>query len=214
MPLEYVLFDLDDTIYPRNTPIMPAIGEKIKTFLIETLKLTYEEATERRAYYNQVYGTVLRGLLQEETVDIQAYLEQIHDIPVQDYLSPNPRLQQILPAISLKKYIFTNSYRKHAENVLRVLDIEPFFDGIFDIRSVNYVSKPAKHPYTTIVGLLETRPQTCIYIDDQARNLREAKRMGMRTILVDAEPNQWVDITVKNAVDACRAIIRLIDETG
>lgn len=214
MTLQYVLFDLDDTIYPRNTPIMPAIGEQIKTFLIDTLGLTYEEATERRAYYNQVYGTVLRGLLQEETVDIQAYLEHVHNIPVEQFLSPNPQLKQILPAIPLKKYIFTNSYRKHAENVLRALDIEQYFEGIFDIRSVNYVSKPAKHPYTTVVGLLDTVPEACIYIDDHTRNLREAKRMGMVTVLVDAHPNQWVDIAVKNIVEACQAIIKLTQKSA
>jgi len=211
MSLKYILFDLDDTPYPKNTPVMPAIGERIKTYLMKTLELTYEEATARRAHYNFQYGTVLRGLLQEESVDIEEYLDFIHDIPVSEYLEPNPELAHCLSKLPLHKYIFTNSYRKHAENVMNVLGVADYFEGIFDIRSVNFVSKPALHPYTTVVHRLETTPKTCVYVDDQARNLREPKLLGMTTVLVDSEPNQWVDISVKNIVDACHAIRYLID---
>ncbi len=211
MTLRYALFDLDDTLYPRNTPIMPLIGERIKTYLIETLGLTYEDATERRAYFNYTYGTVLRGLLQEESVDIDDYLEFVHDIPVADYIQPNPKLAACLETLPMEEYIFTNSYRKHAENVLRALGIAEYFKDIFDIRSVNYVSKPALHPYTTVVHRLHTTPETCVYIDDQSRNLKQPKLMGMTTILVDAKPNQWVDISVKNVLDACQSLHYLLD---
>lgn len=212
MPLEFVLFDLDDTIYPKETPIMSAIGERIKVFLMDILNLTYEEATDKRAYYNYRYGTVLRGLLQEETVDVEIYLEFVHDIPVADFLIPNPPLGQALARLSLKKYIFTNSYRKHAENVMNALGVAEYFDGIFDIQTVNYVSKPAKHSYTTVLHLLDTTPEKCIYIDDKTVNLKEPNLMGMKTILVDAEPNQYVTVTVDNAVEACYAVEQLVEQ--
>lgn len=211
MPLQHALFDLDDTLYPRNTPVMPAIGERIKTYLMETLGLTYQEATERRAYFNYTYGTVLRGLLQEEAVDIDHYLDFVHDISVADYIQPNPDLAKCLKSLPMRKYIFTNSYRKHAENVLAALGVSEYFEEIFDIRTVNFVSKPALHPYTTVVHRLNTTPQTCVYIDDQARNLKQPKLLGMTTVLVDAEPNQWVDISVKNVVDACYSLHYLVD---
>ncbi len=211
MSLQYALFDLDDTLYPRNTPVMPTIGERIKTYLMETLGLTYEEATERRAYFNYTYGTVLRGLLQEEAVDIDSYLEFVHDIPVEAFIRPNPELDACLSKLQLKKYIFTNSYRKHAENVLRVLGIAHHFEDIFDIRTVNYVSKPALHPYTTVMHHLHAKPEECVYIDDQSRNLKQPKLLGMTTLLVDAEPNKYVDISVKNIVDACHSLRYLVD---
>lgn len=209
MPLEHALFDLDDTLYPRHTPIMPAIGEQIKIFLMRHLNLNYEEATQKRAYYNAVYGTVIRGLLQEEAVDIDDYLNFVHNIPVAQFLDPNPELAQLLAQIPLRKFIFTNSYRKHAENVMAALKVGSYFEDVFDIQSVNYVSKPAKHPYTTVVHFLNTTPETCIYIDDQVRNLKEPKLMGMKTILVDAQPNRWVDVAVDDIIEACRAVKRL-----
>lgn len=211
MALQYALFDLDDTLYPRNTPVMPAIGERIKLFMMDTLGLTYEEATERRAYFNYTYGTVLRGLLQEEAVDIQNYLDFVHDIPVDEYIQPNSELDECLSRLQMKKYIFTNSYRKHAENVLRVLGISHHFEDIFDIRTVNYVSKPALHPYTIVMHKLHATPEECVYIDDQTRNLKQPKLLGMTTLLVDAEPNEYVDISVKNIVDACHSLCYLVD---
>ncbi len=213
MTLEYVLFDLDETLYPRTSAVMPAIGERIKVFMMEVMGLTYEEATERRAHYNYTYGTVLRGLLQEESVDIDAYLDFIHDIPVHQYIEPAPNLAHCLKNLRMKRYIFTNSYTKHAENVLDALGLNNCFEGIFDIRSVNFVSKPALHPYSTVINHLQADPVTCVYVDDQARNLKQPKMLGMTTVLVDAEPNQWVDISVKNAVDACYAIQYLMDDS-
>lgn len=211
MTLEFVLFDLDDTLYPRETPIMPAIGEQIKVFLMNTLNLTYDEATDKRAYYNYRYGTVLRGLLQEETVDVEEYLGHVHDIPVVDFLKPNPELNEALAKISLRKFIFTNSYRKHAENVMNVLGISDQFEAIFDIQTVNFVSKPAKYSYTTVLHLLDTAAENCVYIDDKVVNLKEPNELGMKTILVDAEPNQYVDIAVDDVIEACSAINHLVE---
>lgn len=214
MTLQYVLFDLDDTLYPKDTPIMPAIGECIKTFLMDTLDLTYEGASQKRDHYNETYGTVLRGLLQEETVDIEAYLEFVHDIPVEEYLDPNPDLGRMLAAIPLRKFIFTNSYRKHAENVMTTLGVSEYFEDIFDIQSVDYVSKPARHPYITVVKMLDTVPEACVYIDDRSRNLREPKKLGMRTIVIDDEPNKWVDVRLDNVLEAGGVINRFLAEEG
>lgn len=212
MTLKYILFDLDDTLYPRNTPIMPAIGERIKEFMMQHLGLSYEEASRRRGYYNYVYGTVIRGLLQEEAVDIDEYLSYVHDIPVGEYLLPNPELNRALARIPLRKYIFTNSYRKHAQNVMHTLGVTAHFEAIFDIQTVNFVSKPARHPYITVLNLLEAEANECVYIDDQARNLKEAKLLGMRTVLIDAEPNEWVDVTLPNIVMIDRTIRQFMGE--
>ena len=213
MSLKYALFDLDDTLYPRNA-VMPAIGENIKHFLMRTLDLSYQDASQKRLYYNETYGTVLRGLLQEESVNIEEYLEYVHNVPVTELLQPNQMLDSVLANIPLKKYIFTNSYHTHAENVMAVLGVRHHFDGIFDIKSVDYVSKPARHAYVTVVETLDTTPGACIYIDDKSVNLREPKKMGMRTILVDAEPDEWVDIAIKDILEVDEVIVNFLSESG
>ncbi len=212
MTLQHALFDLDDTLYPRDAPIMPAIGERIKTFFIETLNSTYEEASQKRDHYNETYGSALRGLLQEETVDIESYLSFVHDIPVSKFLQPNSELAEMLAHIPLRKFIFTNSYHKHAENVMAALGVEAYFEEIFDICSVDYVSKPARHPYAVVVEMLKTDPHTCVYIDDKTRNLREPKMMGMKTIVIDDEPNEWVDVKADSILEVGKIIQQFLFE--
>jgi len=210
MSLQYILFDLDDTLYPRDTPIMYDIGECIKTFMMNTLGITYEEAAQRRDRYNAKYGTVVRGLLQEEAVDVDAYLEFVHDIPVTKYLEPNPQLAKMLAEIPLRKFIFTNSYRTHAHNVMTALGVADQFEGVFDIKSVDYVSKPARYPYSVVINKLNTIPKTCIYIDDKVINLKEPYMLGMRTILIDDEPNEWVDVKLDNILEIGNIVQKML----
>ena len=64
MKLEFALFDLDDTLYPRDR-LMPSIDALLITFLMETLNVDEESALKMQSHYNNTYGTVIRGLLQE-----------------------------------------------------------------------------------------------------------------------------------------------------
>ena len=61
--------------------------------------------------------------------------------------------------------------------------------------------------------MLKTDPQTCIYIDDQTRNLREPKMMGMKTIVIDDEPNEWVDSKVDNILEVGEVIQKFLLES-
>ncbi len=209
MTLEFALFDLDDTLYPRDA-LMPHIDARIEIFLADILQLSKTETTARRHYYNNNYGSVIRGLLQEETVDIDAYLDYVHEVPVAQYLDPNPQLVEVLKTVPLRKFIFTNSYRKHAQNVLSVLEIEDCFEAIFDIESVNFVSKPARQSYATVVQALDTFPEACVFVDDKVVNMKEPKAIGMKTILIDAEPDEYVDIAIKSILDIEPAIRQLL----
>ena len=79
---------------------------------------------------------------------------------------------------------YRTHHRTHAQNVMETLGVSQYFEDIFDIQTVNYVSKPARHSYTTVVHILGTEPEKCVYIDDKVQNLKEPKLMGMKTILI------------------------------
>jgi FMN phosphatase YigB (HAD superfamily) len=64
-----------------------------------------------------------------------------------------------------------------------------------------------------VVSKLQTTPEACVYIDDKAVNLEEPRKMGMRTILIDEEPNEWVDIMVKQVHDVGKAIDQFLSES-
>src|SRR5512139_2544324 len=183
----FLIFDLDETLYPRNAGLMQEIGVRINRYLIENLHLPQEQANElRKRYYNQ-HGTALRGLVVERPdVDPEDYLHFVHDIPLANYLGPNPLLAQMLHALALPKVIFTNATVEHAQNVLNILGIADQFADIVDVRRVGYVSKPNAEAYARLLNILQAHGSECILIEDSARNLLPGKALGMTTILVDS----------------------------
>ena len=44
MPLRYLLFDLDETLYPRDAGVMQRIRRQIRRYIVEVLGYTPEEA--------------------------------------------------------------------------------------------------------------------------------------------------------------------------
>ena len=208
--IKYLVFDLDETLYPRQAGLMQEIGVRILRYLIERLGLPEDRARELKQYYYQQYGTTLRGLIIERPdVDAEDYLHFVHDIQLSDYIGPNPALGDMLRSIPLTKVIFTNSTIEHVQKVLVTLGITDQFSTVIDVRSVDFVSKPDPRAYQRILDLLPARGDECILIEDSARNLRPAKVLGMRTILVDSSDCDEVDycvrdiLGVKDAVEKC-----------
>jgi putative hydrolase of the HAD superfamily len=188
--IEVVLFDVDETLYPREAGLMQAIGRRIQVYMEERLGMPTELATRLRAEYVRQYGTSLRGLQIHHCVDAEDYLAFVHDVPVTDYIAPNPSLQAMLQALHARKVIFTNATAEHALGVTRVLGVDRFFERIVDVRTFGFVCKPNPEVYQKIVDLVQVRPEQCLLVDDNVRNLRPGRELGMLTVLVgDHEPD-------------------------
>lgn len=183
--LRYILFDLDDTLYPRSSGIMTTVSSRIRQFIMNTLALDAGAAEALQKRYYHAYGTTLRGLQTEHGIDPDAYLSYVHDIPLQDYLQPSPELDRLLACIPLNKVVVTNGSAEHARRVLECLGIAHHFQTILDIRSFNYYCKPDPRAYERMLELLQARADECMLIDDSPRNLLPAKKLGMTTVLMD-----------------------------
>src|SRR5512135_297321 len=208
--IKYLIFDLDETLYPRDAGLMQEIGLRINRYLIERLHLSETDAKILRQRYFQQYGTALRGLIVEwPDPDPEDYLEFVHDIQLAKYISPNPALEAMLRSIDLAKVVFTNATLEHAQKVLALLGLSDRFTRIIDIRALDFISKPDRRAYEAVLALLQAKPDECIFVEDSARNLLPAKALGMKTILVDSEDCAEVDycvkdiLGVKDAVDDC-----------
>jgi putative hydrolase of the HAD superfamily len=203
----FLIFDLDETLYPRQTGLMLEIGVRINRYLVENLHLPPDQANElRKRYYNQ-HGTALRGLVVERPdVDPEDYLHFVHDLPLTDYIGPNPALAEMLRSIPLTKVIFTNATVEHAQHVLNILGAADQFTDIIDVRRVEYVSKPNAEAYERLLKILQARGDECILIEDAARNLLPGKGLGMTTILVDSDDCAEVDYCVPDIL-AVKAVI-------
>src|SRR5512139_3022175 len=152
----FLIFDLDETLYPRNAGLMQEIGVRINRYLTETLHLPQDQASELRQRYYLQHGTALRGLVVERPdVNPEDYLQFVHDVRLTDYLGPDPALAEMLRSIPLTKVIFTNATVEHAQKVLNILGIAAEFADIVDVRRVQYVSKPNAEAYGRLLAILQ-----------------------------------------------------------
>ena len=182
--LQCILFDLDNTLYPKSMGIFEMVVERIRNYMEVRMGFEQTRARQLRQEYIQKYGSTLRGLMVHHNLDPKEYLEYVHDVGVEKKLSPNPALAKFLESIPFDKAIFTSGHRPHAERVLRCLGIDRYFPEIFDITFTNYIPKPNPEPYHQILGHLCLDGQKCMMIEDLPANLKPAKELGMTTVLV------------------------------
>ena len=81
------------------------------------------------------------------------------------------------------------------------------------MRAVNFVSKPDPRAYERILDLIGARGDECVLIEDNARNLRPAKALGMTTILVDNSDCAEVDYCVRDILDVKAVAMRRLSES-
>jgi len=193
---QYILFDLDETLYPTESGLMQVIGERIQLFMTQKVGIPADDVPLLRRAYYQKYGTALRGLMLDYNIDPVEFMYFVHDVNPADFFGASPPLDRMLHNLPIKKVIFTNSDVAHSERVLNTLRVRPHFDLIIDARRLNYTTKPDPMAYHQILGILNTPGSSCIMIDDKPRNLIPAKNLGMTTILVGQGASSAVDYSV------------------
>jgi putative hydrolase of the HAD superfamily len=185
MCIETIFFDLDATLYPESNGLWPAIRVKINQYMRDCMELPESEIPQLREYYLVHYGTTLRGLQIHYGIEAEEYLNFVHDLPLEEYLQPDPDLRAMLFSIPRRRLLFTNSDRPHAERVMSILGIEDCFEGMVDVYTMNPYCKPRPEAYRFALQFAGvTDPRTCALLDDSTRNLTTAREMGFFTILV------------------------------
>jgi HAD superfamily hydrolase (TIGR01509 family) len=135
----------------------------------------------------------MRGLQTHFGIDAQDYLDYVHDLPLEDYLDPDPELGSLLNSLPQKCWIFTNADADHARRVLERLTIQDCFAGIIDVLAMDFVCKPDPVAYQRALKTAAVKSVAqCMLFDDTERNLIPARRLGFSTVRVGAQagPNQ------------------------
>jgi len=177
------VFDLDNTLYSPEEDIFSQIDKRMTEFIISKFNVNEEEAFNIQKKYFLEYGTTLSGLMKRENIDPDEFLEFVHDINL-EILKPNIELSKIIKNLPGDKFIFTNGSRKHAENVLKQLEMSEIFDDIFDIKESNFIPKPNINAYLNFIDKTKIEPDVSIMFEDIGRNLEAAKKLGMKTVLI------------------------------
>jgi len=183
--LRFAVFDVDDTLYPPDNGLWDELANRIEQYLVERMGVNPADSDTIRSKYYREHGTTLNGLMYEHPeLDPLEYLAFVHDLPYEELLRPDPELNRMLADLPLRKVIFTNADRAHAENVLRHLGIQDHFEAIVDIVALDFVNKPNRAAYKTLLSTLNSPAEACVLMEDSARNIVTARGMGMTTILI------------------------------
>ena len=177
------VFDLDNTLYSPEEDIFSQIDKRMTEFIISKFNVNEEEAFNIQKKYFLEYGTTLSPLMKRENIDPDEFLEFVHDINL-EILKPNIELSKIIKNLPGDKFIFTNGSKKHAENVLKQLEMSGIFDDIFDIKESNFIPKPNINAYLNFIDKTKIEPDVSIMFEDIGRNLEAAKKLGMKTVLI------------------------------
>lgn len=211
MQWSVLFFDLDDTLYPKTNGLWEAIRLRMTDYLYDPLGFAPDEIQEIRQTYYETYGTTLRGLQTHHTVDADDYLAYVHDLPLEEYIAPDPALIKMLGSLPQSKFIFTNADADHANRVLQMLGIENCFAGIIDVRALDFLCKPDQDAYQLALDLAGgPDPNECVLLDDSIRNLIPAHQAGFTTVLVGSEEKiSEVDYSVEKLIDLPRVLPEL-----
>jgi putative hydrolase of the HAD superfamily len=184
------------------------VVERIRNYMEDRMGYEKNLARELRQEYIRKYGSTLRGLMIHQNIDPEDYLQYVHDVGVEEKLSIDPALGELLKSIPIDKAIFTSGHRPHALKVLRCLGVEQYFPRIFDITFTHYIPKPNPEPYRQILDHLCIDGQHCMMIEDLPPNLQPAKALGMTTVLVGGNPagiregiDGFVDYEIENILE-------------
>lgn len=177
------VFDLDNTLYPRHCDLFAQIDWKMTDYVADLLDMPKDEARKIQKEMYKKYGTTLRGLMVEHSIDPHDFLDKVHDI---DYspVDPNPALGELIAALPGRKHIFTNGDVPHAKRTTDRLGITEHFDKVFDIVASDLVPKPAEAPYVKFLADHGVEPKSAAMFEDMPRNLDVPFKFGMRTVLV------------------------------
>ncbi|MDY6922734.1 MAG: pyrimidine 5'-nucleotidase [Pseudomonadota bacterium] len=177
------VFDMDDTLYPRDQGLMSLVQARINAYVVEAVGLDPASAGVLQRQFLDEHGTTLAGLMANYTIEPEHFLHDVHDVPM-DALEPNPRLREQLLRLPGRRFVFTNGAREYAGRVLDRLGVTDCFDGVFAIEDADLTPKPEPSTYRRMIQRFKFEPRSAAFFEDTPRNLEAAKALGMATILI------------------------------
>ena len=130
--IKNILFDLDGVLYSDLEAVFGQVSKRMTEYISNKLNLDTKKAKELQTNYFHKYNTSLNGLMINHNIEPEDFLKYVHNIDL-SFMSKDTVLRNELKNLNLKKFIFTNGSKEHANNVTTHLGIKDLFDGLFDI---------------------------------------------------------------------------------
>lgn len=184
-PVKTLLIDLDDTTYPTSIGVWPILTERVFRYMRDVVGIPKDEIPEKRDRLFLEHGTTMRGLSIEYGIDVQDYLQYVHEVDLSEVIEPDYQLKAALRSLPQEKWIFTNASRQHANNVLGLLGISDLFMGVIDVLDTEPWCKPHPEAFEIALKLVGgPEPAETLFVDDLETNLDAARALGIQTLRV------------------------------
>ncbi len=203
------IFDLDETLHNSLKYIIPHLRKTMTAYLQTHLNLDEDNANQLRVDYWRRYGLTLTGMMRHHQTDPRHFLYETHQFPdLPHMILREPLLRTMLQRLPGRKIIFSNAPQKYTKAVVRILRIDKLFEEVISLEHMHYRPKPASYGFFRLIAKLRLNPRFCIMVEDQLRNLKTAKRLGMKTVWVSRSKKapSYVDLHVTNVLHLPRHI--------
>ncbi len=192
-----VIFDLDGTLYKRNTTDNPyggIVSREVEVraveFISRTLNIDPNAAKLLREKLVKKYQKrVGFGLQKEFKIDRDKYNKFVWGgIDPNKYVIPNMNLKSMLISITVHKVIFSASPNVWIQGVLSSMGIANLFDCIFDS---TMASKYKISGYIKLLSQFKVKPEEAVHVDDDYNFLKISASIGIRGILVESKDKHY-----------------------
>jgi putative hydrolase of the HAD superfamily len=206
------VFDLDNTLHNAGAHIFPHMNRAMTQYLQDFLNLDEAGANALRERYWLRYGATLQGLIRHHGTDPDHFLRHTHQFPSLHQMVLRQRgLRAALQRLPGRKLVYSNAPAQYIHRVLELLGIADLFEEVFTIEHAGYRPKPDAHGFRRLFRRMRLNPARCIMVEDTLTNLKTAKRLGMKTVLVGALPKRpgCVDLSVRSVLELPQAQRRM-----
>jgi putative hydrolase of the HAD superfamily len=207
------IFDLDNTLHNATPHIFPHINRSMTAYLQRHLGLDEAGANALRQDYWRRYGATLTGLMRHHGTDPHHFLWHTHQFPdLPNMVLREARLRHVLNKLPGRKIVFSNGPQRYARAVLELMRVDDLFDDVLGIEQSNFRPKPELAGFRAVLRKHRLNPVRCVMVEDSLENLHTAKRLGMKTVWVNAGRRMpaAVDVKIKDVLELPRAFRRFV----
>lgn len=205
-PITTLLFDVDDTLYDIGCGFTEnRNGYGAQNFMVKYLdfpdfvsaKLVRDEYFER--YHSTAKALTIaekEGRFPPITDDKRTKSPRFDPQDLAEFFAneldytllggPNVKVAHDLKECKLNIVAFSNGPRKYVKRVLDELGLWGIFNDetLFAVDDVLPYCKPEKEAFDKVFEKLGVIASECVLIEDSMKNIRKAKELGMKTVLV------------------------------
>ena len=182
------LFDLDNTLHDASHAIFGAIDRRMTDYVELALGVARDEADRLRKHYWQRYGATLLGLVRHHGIDPHHFLRETHDFDVAQLMRAERGLARLFARLPGRKLLLTNAPLGYAGRVVRELGLHRQIGTHYTIERMrvhgSYRPKPSKLMLRATLAREKIVPSCAVLVEDSALNLRAARSLRMRTVLI------------------------------